>query len=338
MLVLLLGLLASLVALWIWTRTTDRRAEFVPVEAGRGASSEPGSAAPIDLPLPDDARRTDLGGGNIAGTPPSAILSPQGTGSIRGRLVVDPGVPFPERWSVVVTPSRRALGVPTAEVRRLPVDDPTGEFTVKDLPLGGYEVRVEAPGMNSRPSVALLTPVSAHPYLIVSVSPTGFIDGFVIGGNSLPAEGLLVTLEERKSKERVETRTRGDGMYRFEDVKDGEYVLYVGPPEDPLVPARELSFESPSMRFTTIELPRTVEILIHTRDNFRSRLAGVTVSGFGPSGGRFEMVSDSEGEARVESLPPGRYRLTARSDDGRRARSTIQVEDAPDQEFYLFLH
>jgi len=338
MLVLLLGLLASLVALWLWTRSSDRRAELAPVEAGRGSSIEPGSGVPVDLPRPDDARRADLGAGTVAGSPPSAILSPQGTGSIRGRLVVDPGVPFPESWAVVVTPSRRALGVPTSEVRRVQVDDPTGGFAVEDLPLGGYEVRIEAPGMNSRPSVALLTPVSAHPYLVVTVSPTGFIDGFVLGGNSLPAEGLLVTLEGRKSKERVETRTRGDGMYRFEAVADGEYLLYVGPPEDPLVTPRELSFESPSMRFPTIELPRTVEILIHTRDNFRSRLAGVTVSGFGPPGGRFEVVSDSEGEARAESLPPGRYRLTARSDDGRRARITIQVEDAPDQEFYLFLH
>lgn len=339
MLLLLLAILVGLLGLWLWNASRSDPGELSPDGLGVGPSSGEHSAAIGEPAAPDGVERFDLGQApSTHPGPGAAILAADGHGSIRGRLVVDPGVIFPERWTVVVGPSRRAFGTSPAERRRVDYTGDTAEFVVPDLPLGGYEVRVEAPGMNSKRAVALLTRVSAHPYLIVTVSPTGFIDGFVIGGDSLPAEGIRVTLERRDNQERVETRTRPDGLYRFDSVRDGEYRLIFGPPEKPLVPVRELSFEAPSMRFPNIELPKTVEILIHTRDHLRSRLAGVTVTGFGDKGGRIELVSDSLGEGRASNLPPGRYRVLGHTDDGRRARSTFMVEEIPGQEFYLLLH
>ncbi len=338
MLFLLLAILVGLLGLWLWNAASSDPGELSSDGLGVGPSSGELSSAVGEPAAPDGVERTDLGQApSTHPGPGAAILAADGNGSIRGRLVVDPGVPFPERWTVVVAPSRRAFGSSPAEHRSVPYTGDTAEFVVPDLPLGGYEVWVEAPGMNSKRSVALLNKVSAHPYLVVTVSPTGFIDGYVIGGDSLPAEGIRVTLERRENQERVETRTRPDGLYCFDAVKDGEYRLILGPPEKPLVPVRELSFEAPSMRFPNIELPKTVEVLIHTRDHLRSRLPGVTVTGFGNNGGRIDLVSDSLGEGRATNLPPGRYRVQAHTDDGRRAHGTFMVKEIPGQEFFLFL-
>jgi hypothetical protein len=333
--VLLLSLLLLLVALgllglWSWVSL-----ESPPVIEGTPATAvETSSTAPRIEPVLD-TERADVGSGTGGGS--GIAAGTEGRGSIRGRLVVDPGVTFPDNWTVSVGPSQVVHGAGPVLGKKVSYTGETSEFVIPDLLLGGYEVRVEAPGMNSKPRGVLLTAVSAHPYLIVTVSPTGFIDGFVFGGDSLPAEGVRVTLERLEPKSRRETKTHPDGMYRFDDVRDGEYRLIFGPPENPLVPARELSFEAPSMRFPNVELAKTTEILIYTIDRYRNPLAGVTVTGFGDKGGRIELVTDAEGKGRASNLPPGRYRVRAFTDDGRHSKGTWDVEATQDQAFRLFL-
>lgn len=260
----------------------------------------------------------------------------EGRGSIRGLVSVRPGTSFPATYTVQVGPSISLHGRAYAERRGLLVEGSRREFAVEDLPLGGYDVWIEAQGQNSRHTPVLLTQVSAHPYLTLNLSPTGFLDGFVVKDNGGPAEDLLVTLELTSGEARLETRTRPDGAYIFKDVPDGEYRILFGPSDGPLVPGRELAFEAPSLRFPKVELPPTVDIRVRTTDPGGKPVPDVTVSGFGSKAGRIELVTNAEGQAWARNLPPGRYRVQARDAEEHRARTTWEISAQSDnQEFFI---
>lgn len=256
-----------------------------------------------------------------------------GRGSIRGLVQPPPGVPLPKAYTVNVGPSTSLAGRERAEHRSLEVG--AAEFAIEDLPLGGYEVWITAPGLNSRRSPILLTEASAHPYIVLKISPMGSLDGFVVRADGGPAEDLRVELAERDGEGRLEARTRADGYYRFEHVPDGEYRIRFGPLHGALLPEREVAFLAPSLRFPKVELPPTAVILIHTTDVQGRALGEVTLTGFGKPSGRIEATSDLSGNAWVHNLPPGRYRLSGTDAEGRRGKTTLEVQDEASQEFWI---
>lgn len=337
--VLAVFLVAILGALWIWVSSGS--SDDPPPAIDRQAPVEEGATYfdPGGLPVPP--RGAGTAGPIEASTPPvDALQDPrrfEGRGSIRGQVVVDPEVEFPERFTVVVGPSRSLLGRERAASRRVEYPGTAEEFQIDDLPLGGYDVWVEAERMNSLRTAVLLTRTAAHPYVILKISPTGFLDGYVTRSDGGPAADVKVTLERVSGEDRREVLTRADGQYRFDDLPDGEYRILFGPPETPLAPPRSLVFTSPSLRFPDVTLPATVSVRIHSLNYQRSAVPGCVISGFGDHGGKIDAVTDSDGTAWAENLPPGRYRVTARADDGRKARTTIEIENQPGQDFWLIV-
>jgi hypothetical protein len=306
-------------------------------ELGEGQGADPAShTGPL---WQGNSEKTDPTGVTYdqersAQAPSRKLPSFDGRGSIRGLVGVVGGRPLPVAFKVHVGPSTSLQGRERAEARSVDIEG-SGEFAISDLPMGGYDVWVVAPNMNTVRTPVLLSESSADPYVTLLISPTGYLDGFVVCTDGRPARELRVALEARFGEGRLETTTRADGFYRFGSVPDGEFRILFGPLNAPLLPARDLVFSAPSMRFPRTELPPTADVLFHTTDTSGRALGGVTLTGFGKPAGRIELVSDSDGLAWGHNLQPGRYRLAARNGEGLRSSNTIQIELGPGQEYWI---
>lgn len=332
----LAGLALGLGVLWIGGVDEPGGLQQQPVTPTVGSSPRGAALAPQDAESSTRAHEVAKTPAEIAAEFHSSEEF-QGRGSIRGRVMIVEGLDFPESWAIHVGPSRSLRGRTRALSKIVEASGDSREFVVEDLPLGGYDVWVEAEGLRARRRAVLLTKGSPSPYVNLELGRMGFIDGYVYRDGGAPAEDLLISLEPIPSDVRREVRTRPDGSYRFDNVEDGEYRLHFGPAETPLSPARDLHFRAPSMRFPPTTLPATGELLIHTQDRSGAIMPNVTVTGFGTKGGLIEVQTNDEGQAWARHLPPGRYKLQAKSPDGRRARQTLDVTIESDQHSWLIL-
>jgi hypothetical protein len=256
-----------------------------------------------------------------------------GKGSLRGLLATKDGSPPPLPYVLHVGPSGSIEGREFAVKREVEMHQ--AEFVIEDLPLGGYDAWVVAPGMNSRRSPVLLTQNATSPYIILKVFPTGYLDGYVMNEDGRPAQDLRVELAEAFGEGRSVTQTRADGSYLIEDIRDGDYVLSFGPVDRPIVPTREVQFSAPGMHFSKVILPPTSDVKFWTTDIFGKALPDVSVRGFSRAGGRLEVTTDGSGLGWCRNVPPGKYNLTSQHEDGRKAKSAFVVTGEPNQEFWI---
>lgn len=265
-----------------------------------------------------------------APAPPPADF--RGRGSIRGEVVLPRGLELPETWAVVVGPSRALEGRERAETRRVERPGSARDFELLDLPLGGYDVRIEGPGLGCFPSPVLLVRGSEHVFVNVAVHRLGILDGFLLDEDGRPLEGILVVLEDEVTGERRSTHTTVTGAYVFSDLADAEYRIYFGGVTHPLIPPGDLSFRAPSMRYPPRRLPPLGSLVVYTIDPEGNPIGNANLQGFSPSGGVIETASDAFGLARIANLRPGRYRLAARAaDPEREGRISIDVEGGQEE-------
>jgi hypothetical protein len=259
-------------------------------------------------------------------------------GVIRGNVSVGPRSEFPASWRLVVGPSMQYQGKTTGPRRTLEREGNVRDFRVDDLPLAGYAVHAEAAGFNSLPVHVLLTEGSSEVFVTLLLSPAGFLDGAVLDAEGRGVEGLTVTLENEATRARTQTVTVASGAYLFERVLDGDYTILFGPPDAPLIPPRELSFQAPSLRFPDVQLPAVGELSVVVRDRGGRTLSDVRVTGFSEDGGSFVATSDLDGRATARNLPPGTFRVFASTDDGLESKPReIQVPAGDPQQIELVL-
>jgi hypothetical protein len=301
-------------------------------ETGRDArAAQPGeslAAAPVQdaRALPDGVAR-----------PPLDAARFDGRGRIRGSVDTPVGVALPAQFTVVVEPSRTLVGHEHAAARRVDVAG-ASEFEVPDLPLGGYDVHCEAPGMNGRALAVLLEQGSADPYVTLLLSPAGRIDGELVDAELQPLEDLLITLEPLgRSAGRREARTDARGRYAFDGVLDGEYRLHFGSADSPIAPSRELAFQAPSFSFPRVVIADLHTVLVRVVDSRRQPVQGARVYGTGSKGGSFEGTSDALGEFRARHLPSGRLRLRAERAGFGRGFLALDLGPLPQRELVLEL-
>lgn len=256
---------------------------------------------------------------------PAPVDAGQGPGVIRGQITALPGTKLPQAWTLIIEPHPFLQGRERAVTRRLEFTKGEQEFKVEGLPLAGYSVRAQAPGLNDVACSALLVQGSANVFVNPQFRPAGFIDGSVLDTSGAPAEGLLVTITSEPGRVRSSARTDAHGDYLIPNVTDGEYSLSIGSPEAPLLKPDRLSFKAPSMRFPMRQLPGTGSLRVTTLDESGRALAETEVSGFSNSGGALRVKTDGRGTATVRYLLPGRYRLEAKIEDGRRAGEWVEV-------------
>lgn len=324
LLVVFTGCLAATVAL-IFSLRSDRSGAD-----GHAGASSTGSlhAHSESTPPPVETTEPTLPESNAPRTlveQEAAAPSFEGRGLIRGRLTVAAGLAFPQSWTLVLSPNRFLQGHERAVSRTVEFTHGEETFRVDDLPLGGYGVRAQAQALNCLTVNVLLVKGAENQFVVLALSPAGFLQGSLLDADGRPAEGVPVTLEESGTHAQRTRETDAAGSYRFEDVTDGEYTLVFGRPEAPLLPPDTLAFRSPALTFPARTLPVTGDAQVFTRDEEGRALTDVAISGFSLHAGVIDAHSDTTGVALVRHLPAGRYRLHARLEDGRSGTAIAQI-------------
>ncbi|QDU68261.1 carboxypeptidase-like regulatory domain-containing protein [Engelhardtia mirabilis] len=258
----------------------------------------------------------------------ATALPPDGrpVGILRGQVETPQGVTFPERWTLVLEPSRFATGSRHAVGRRIEIEG-RATFELNELPLAGYDVFPEAEGFRADRAPVVLSPGRENVYLVLHMERAAFVDGRVLDMDGSVVEGLQVTLEVPTTALRRTVDTDHAGFFRFDAVPDGDYRLLVGPPDAPVLDARTIEVRPPSVAIPTIQVPVLETVRILTVDAIGGPLAGVRVRGSGNNGGYVDVVTDSRGEALVPLLPAGTFRLRAAEEGLGRAFVAADVPD-----------
>lgn len=300
----------------------------------------PRNPSPLDLgdrrvrpPRPaDQESRTGVPGGrdqepvlqtHAAAASPSRF---QGSpGSIRGHIEIDSAAPFPLEWKLVIGPSRTLFGREHAVERTIEFHDGTQDFEVTGLPLGGYDVRAEAEGMNGYPVSVLLEKRASNPYVNLRIGLAGYVEGAVVDVNSVSVVNLEISLESLADKTKRTTLTDNLGRFRFERVNDGGYRLHFGYPYSPVADARVFQVQAPGIVLPPEEVPELGEIYLLALDPFGAGIINATVRGTGTEGGYVEGTTDEQGLLSVPNLRPGHYRLRVESPEGASERTRTEV-------------
>lgn len=313
--------IAALVGAWLLLRTPAE-----PGSAGPPAPDATTSAAPradTATPDPDASAR--------AGVEPDAPARPredprrfEGRGSIRGELLLGDLAP-PARWTLVLEPHPTLVGAEKAERRRVEYARGETKFRVDDLALGGYRVSAEVPSLNAASAPALLVRGQPDAHVTLRLARAGFVDGFAYDASGAAAEGLVVTLENARTRARTTTEVDATGMYVLRDVVDGDYAITFGPAESPLVPRGELAFKAPSLRWKETRLPPTGSARVRVVDDDGATIVDAEIAGTTSARGVLAGRTGGDGALTARHLVPGGYTVHAKSPDGRMGHATVEV-------------
>ncbi len=303
---------------------------------GRRTGAEPDETTRNAAPDGTDDLALGMNGADVLATPDRFVGE---TGSIRGHVEVAGGEPFPRVWRLLLSPSTTLIGRETAIEKVVDFTDGRQDFEVEGLPLGGYDVRAEAAGMNGQSQGVLLEQRSPGTFINLRMIAAGFVAGKVIDANGAPADGVVVTLVEMPSRASREETTDALGDFRFEDVLDGAYQFLVGRFENPILKdARTLRVQAPGMTLPDIELPVLAALEFTILDPTEDRLlSDVVVRGSGTNGGMFEGRTDSFGRFTARHLPAGRWRLRLELDGYGGRRDAVDLVAGETMELSLGL-
>ena len=306
-----------------------REAASPPPSRAFAEDTAPASPADAGSATSGSARTPETG----TSGPPSALpdrATAASGGVIRGELLAGGGVALPDRWTLHVGPHPWLAGHDRAADRRIEFEHGETTFEVQGLPLGGYLVEAIAPGRNCLPGNVMLVHGSEDQFVTIQLSPAGFVDGGVLDSEGRPADGLEVTLESVATGERATQTTDVAGNFVFRSVRDGEYRILFGRPDSPLLPPQSLVFQAPSMRFPTRTLPPSATLVVTVVDPGLHPIAGARISGSAAGGGAVDTSTDASGSVRVRFLPPGTYRIDARTELGLRGGGAVALAGGKD--------
>lgn len=322
---LLLAVLLGFVA-YLW---------LVPVGAPAGPDGGPVLHTPEDSRAPREtapasvSRPEPVAGERSESTAhqPAAVVRKsndlrfKGRGSLRGTVDTSTGTDFPDTWTLVVEPSHALAGSESAITKRLEFTSDQRDFELSDIPLAGYSVRAEAPGYNGLAAHILLERTSPGAYVMLQLSPAGFITGQLNDSKGDPMEGIEVWLFDgeppplgQSGSGGRKTRTLADGTWRFESVLDGPHALVYGAPISPLVAPVKLNFRAPSLTVPSPKLPPMATLEVMVIDDAQQPITGARLRGSGTRGGSFDLETPPNGILKLEHLMPGHYRFKVTHD------------------------
>ena len=315
----------ALAAAGVWTvLRADVAADGQRVEPSRrealrdGEAPRAGRGQPAPNPLlPADGSGAGGAFQSIVDEPedPARLARFRGRGRLQGTVLTAPsGQSLPIPCEVVLSPMRPFPGgAPPAE-RSVGIVPGRGDFRFEDVPLGVYELRLRAEGLDSPTlPILLIQPDATDVSVTLLAHATGAIDGRVLDAGGQGAEGLDLVLSGGSGGRQYSTATAGGGTFRFEGVRHGTYALYLGSPQHPLGTPREVDVRAPFTTLPDVVLPPLGELLIEVIDGRGAPAANVPVTGWGEPAGSLSVRTDSHGRALARFLPPGRYRLVVAS-------------------------
>ena len=286
-------------------------APVTPVTPGPGLSTPAGGSTVPSAPIAPAPERLTTGSPSRPNDDPRRF---EGRGTVRGSVQTSVGTSFPAVWTLVIEPSAALAGSGVPIERRVEFTAGEEDFTVEDLPLGGYAVRAEAEGLNGRAVHVLLERTSSSAYVMIQMTPSGFIEGQLVDAAEQPIEGISVWLFPGAAgalgltgADGREVSTNVDGVWRFDRVVDGPYTLIFGPPTGPLVDPVTLTFQAPSLTWPSPELPPLTRLRLLIVDSGEVPVQGARVRAGSPT--PFDLVTPATGELDVPNLRPGYIRV-----------------------------
>ena len=325
-----IAVLAAL-ALIGWMALSSR-GETPPAEAGtapRGRSAGPespedasGPGGPLEDPAPGP--RT-LGSIEIrpSGGDGGYTRVFDGVGTIAGQVRMEDGS-APPRWTLHVEPSLVTRGRSQAVARPVGAAPAEETFEVRDLPMGAYRVFATAPGhRSSAVEVALYKleglehlPGMNYVNLTVTLRVMASVDGIVRRASGDPADGLPVHLLPRASAapgDRISAVTDLAGVYRFDAVPEGNWLLCVGDHAAPLVSPRPVQVDTRPLELDEVQLPALAALELLVVDEAARPFPDVDVVGYlrGAGRGSIRGRTGPQGRLRADYLQPGPWRIEA---------------------------
>ena len=346
-----MAVLVLVLAGWVSFGVGSAGAEAPLTAAGdAGTGSGDGSPSPAGLPEPGvrdpEALRSESPIEVGIDLPYKRMeKSFEGRGTLTGSVSFAPGLPAPREWTLEVMPSRFGLGREHADGRVETFPGNVTTFELFDLPMGGYTVRASATGQSSLGVEVMLFKLADHPelpgmdriHLALVLEPRATLDGVVLDHLGQPAPDVLVTIQRKGAPERREARTTFSGLWRFNDLEEGTWVVRAGPFQRPLVEPVEVVVSRPSTQAPDLELPPLYPVTLRAVDETDRPLEGATVRGYGPT--PIEAVTGFDGQLRLHHLAVGTYQVRVQEAGTTRAgRVDFQVSPLePGQEPPLLL-
>ncbi len=255
--------------------------------------------------------------------------------TISGMIEVDPGVAFPASWRLVIQPSRLSIGREHAQQRIIDFEGNERTFEEFDLPMGGYRVHVEAPGMSCRGQEVMLfklkgfehLPGKNHAHLLLKLLPAGTAEGMVRDTDGVGVANLPVFIENQHDRGRQNTRTNGSGYWQIDEVVEGPYVLSLGNLDRPLIAPVPFGMVGARYAHPDQEIPLTRSIQVRVVDEQGVPVANAQLRGYGRPAGVIEATSEVDGTAQATFLPSGEYTLRGEARGGLQGVTVFPVSD-----------
>ncbi len=319
MLLVLVGLLAVLAALW-WTPgpapgpAPALDTDPAPVQAHPLRPGElQGEVAPVAEEAPSWRREGVV---LPPDSPFHAVGPPPGKGLIRGRVAPPTWGTWPRRIDVFL--ERQDDGV---EVGRWQPTSAEPDFRFEDVPYGHYRLRMEAGDFEPVRMLLTLSPASPDLYVPLPLRPAARVAGRVLRRDGAPVEGLTVTvIPKRATPEMPAVPSTGvtDELGRFvvSGLPPGAFLVHPGPPHHPVGPARELRLGT-GEEWVELRVPRLGAAVVELEDLDHGGFAGLRVQalrvghGAADPGYSVSLPADEDGSVEFRHLPPGEYAFTA---------------------------
>jgi len=262
----------------------------------------------------------------------------EGTGMIFGEVRVEEGVPYPERWTLKLEPSRVAAGRDKAVSRTITSEPGQRDFQLSDLPMAAYRLSVEAEGLVARPQEVALFKLAGYEHMpgvnVVSVTSRlvrlASVAGRIRQANGDMAVQLPVYLIDREepAEGRLEAVTDSSGAFLFPGVTSGNWILRTGHPVHSTTTPQPVAVALSAVAINEIQLPPLATLEIEATDEYGRPFPGVELVGYlrGSGVGSFRRETNEFGRARVAYLSPGPWRVNAtQAEEGRSCRLDVKL-------------
>jgi hypothetical protein len=237
-----------------------------------------------------------------------------GMGQISGELMPSGSDPMPDQWTLVIEPSLFAIGKETAERREIDFPGQQTTFEVRDLPFGSYRVFARTADQSTVPLEISLFKIKGpgnrakdRSHVMLQLQPVASLHVQLRTKQMGPAMDLGLVLESRDTRKRLKATTDATGRYEFDHLAAGEYLLFVGSPDQPLLPTAEIQVAPGQVNAWEGVLPETHSVRFRVIDAEARPLPGAILRGHG--GAPIDGITDFQGELHQLYLPAGTYRI-----------------------------
>ncbi len=262
----------------------------------------------------------------------------EGTGMILGEVRVQQGVPYPERWTLTLEPSRVAPGREHAITRTITSEPGQRDFQLRDLPMAAYRLRVEADGLVARAQEVALYKLAGYEHMpglnVVNVT-SRLVQIASVTGRVRQADGDMavdfpVYLIDRKTPNegRLEAITDSGGAFVFPEVAGGNWILRTGHPVHSITSPQPVSVQLSAIAVDEVVLPPLATLEVETTDEYGRPYPDVDLVGYlrGSGSGSFRVKTNEFGRATMSYLSPGPWRVNAtHAPEGRSCRLDVKL-------------